>query len=125
MKVSLEPLIREGHSITPKVEDRRLFVKLAGTFDMTAATALQIYLDQAQREARKEQVLELVIDISDVCYLGSSCLKSFVTLTVSLQRGAAGMLLRILINPRLDWQQRAFLVLARAAPNRVVVAPIA
>jgi anti-anti-sigma regulatory factor len=121
MKLKLEPLNREGHSIIPKAEDRKLLLKLTGTFDMTSATALQIYLDQVQQEARKAQLLELVIDVSEVYYLGSSCIKSFVTLTVGLQHGAAGMLLRIITNPRLDWQERAFLVLARIAPNRVTV----
>lgn len=121
MKLSLEPMTREGHSIVPKFEERKLMLKLSGTFDMTSASALQIYLEQVQNEIRKQQVLELVIDVSEVYYLGSSCIKAFVTLTVGLQHGTAGMLLRILTNPRLDWQERAFSVLARIAPDRVVV----
>ena len=121
MKLSLEPMTREGHSVVPRLEDRKLHLKLSGTFDMTSATALQIYLDQVQSETRKLQILELVVDVSEVYYLGSSCIKSFVTLTVGLQNGTAGMLLRVLTNPRLDWQERAFSVLARIAPQRVLV----
>jgi anti-anti-sigma regulatory factor len=121
MKLNLEPMTREGLSVVPKLEERRLFLKLSGTFDMTSASAFQLYLDQVQGEARKLQVLELVVDVAEVYYLGSSCIKAFVTLTVGLQHGTAGMLLRILTNPRLDWQDRAFSVLARIAPERVVV----
>lgn len=121
MKLGLEPMTREGHSIVPKFEDRKLVLKMAGTFDMTSATALQIYLDQVQAEVRRRQTLELVVDVSEVYYLGSSCIKSFVTLTVGLSGGTAGMLLRIITNPRLDWQERAFSVLARIAPGRVSV----
>jgi anti-anti-sigma regulatory factor len=124
MRPALEPLVREGHSIVPKLEDRRLVLKLSGTFDMTSATALQLYLDQVALEARRLQLLELVIDVVDVYYLGSSCIKSFVTLTVGLQTGTAGLLLRVVTNPRLDWQERAFAILARIAPQRVVVEQI-
>lgn len=121
MKLGLEPMTREGHSIVPKFVDRKLVLKMVGTFDMTSATALQLYLDQVQAEARKSQVLELVIDVAEVYYLGSSCIKAFVTLTVGMKSGTAGMLLRLITNPRLDWQERAFSVLARIAPDRVIV----
>jgi hypothetical protein len=121
MQLRLEPVTREGYSIVPRLEERRLFLKLSGTFDMTSAAALQSYLDQVQNEARNQQLLELVADVTEVYYLGSSCIKAFVTLTVGLQHGTAGMLLRILTNPRLDWQDRAFSVLARIAPDRVLL----
>lgn len=124
MKLPLEPIIREGHSIVPRFEERRLILKLAGTFDMTSAHTLQIYLEQVAVEAREKQLLELVVDVVDVYYLGSSCIKSFVTLTVGLQNGTAGLLLRVVTNPRLDWQDRAFSVLARIAPQRVLVEQI-
>jgi anti-anti-sigma regulatory factor len=103
------------------LEERKLILKLSGTFDMTSAATLQLYLEQVQAEARKLALLELVIDVVEVYYLGSSCIKAFITLTVGLQHGTAGMLLRILTNPRLDWQERAFSVLARIAPERVTV----
>lgn len=121
MKLNLEPMTREGHSVVPRLEERKLILKLSGTFDMTSAATLQLYLEQVQAEARKLALLELVIDVVEVYYLGSSCIKAFITLTVGLQHGTAGMLLRILTNPRLDWQERAFSVLARIAPERVTV----
>jgi anti-anti-sigma regulatory factor len=121
MKLNLEPMTREGHSVVPRLQDRKLILKLSGTFDMTSAASLQLYLEQVQTEARKLALLELVIDVVEVYYLGSSCIKAFVTLTVGLQHGTAGMLLRIMTNPRLDWQDRAFSVLARIAPERVTV----
>lgn len=121
MKLNLEPMTREGHSVVPRLEDRTLILKLSGTFDMTSAATLQHYLERVQTEARKLALLELVIDVVEVYYLGSSCIKAFITLTVGLQNGTAGMLLRIMTNPRLDWQDRAFSVLARIAPERVTV----
>jgi anti-anti-sigma regulatory factor len=121
MKQVLEPMTREGHSIVPSFEGRKLILKLSGTFDMTSAAALQIYLGQVGAEIRTQQLLELLVDVTEVYYLGSSCIKAFVTLTVSIQHGSAGTLLRILTNPRLDWQDRAFAVLTRLAPGRVVV----
>lgn len=124
MKLDLEPLTREGYSIVPKLDGRRLLVKLSGTFDMTSATTLQSYLEAVQDEARRLKTLELVIDVSEVYYLGSSCIKSFVSLTVGLKHGTAGMLLRLLVNPRLDWQERAFSVLSRVAPDRFIVQTI-
>jgi anti-anti-sigma regulatory factor len=124
MKLPLEPAIREGHSIVPRFESYRLILKLAGTFDMTSAHTLQVYLEKVATLARESRLNEVVIDVVDVYYLGSSCIKSFVTLTVGLQNGTAGLLLRIVTNPRLDWQERAFSVLSRIAPQRVIVEQI-
>lgn len=119
MKSEVLELKHENFSITPKFEERRLSLKLTGTFDMASATALQIYLENVSQQARQKQLIELVVDVVEVYYLGSSCIKSFVTLTVGLQSGTAGLLLRIVTNPRLDWQERAFTVLSRIAPQRV------
>jgi len=119
--LGLEPMTREGHSVVPRLDDRKLFLKLAGTFDMKSELELHHYLQQVQIEARKLSVLELVIDVTEAYYLGSTCIKSFVTLTLGLQNGTAGMLLRVLTNPRLDWQGRAFSILARLAPNSVII----
>lgn len=121
MKVAVEALKQDAFSIVPRLEERTLTLKLTGTFDMTSARSLQVYLENVAHEARRSQLLELVIDVVEVYYLGSSCIKSFVTLTVGLQTGTAGLLLRVVTNPRLDWQERAFTVLARIAPQRVRV----
>jgi anti-anti-sigma regulatory factor len=121
MKVTLEPIVQDGYSIVPRFRDRCLVLKLTGTFDMTSTKTLQSYLEQVAFEARNRQLLEIIVDVVDVYYLGSSCIKYFVTLTVGLANGTAGLLLRVIANPRLDWQERAFSVLARIAPQRVIV----
>lgn len=119
--LGIQPLTQEASSVVASLEDRCLVVKLSGTFDMAAAVKLQQYFDQVQAEARRLQVLEILLDVVEVYYLGSSCIKAFVRLTAGLQHGTGGMLLRLKTNPRLDWQTRAFQVLSRMSPNRVVV----
>ncbi|GEM_PF-2270135 len=111
----------DGYSIEASEDSHRLAVALAGTFDMTAAQDLQRYLDEVRAEVIATNPRELQIDVSSVYYLGSSCIKAFVTLTASLKDAPKRPTLKVLTSARLDWQDRTFAVLARLAPDMVSV----
>jgi len=117
----LKTLTREGCSVEPTLVDRRLVLRMTGTFDMTAAPSLNSYFVQLLAETKRLKLNELAFDVTEVYYLGSSSIKAFVTLVAALRSGKGGLLIRVLTNPHLDWQERTFSVLARLAPNVVSV----
>jgi anti-anti-sigma regulatory factor len=121
MNAPLESLTREGWSVEPKLVDRRLSLRMTGTFDMTAASALQAYFAQVLAHTKAFKLNEIAFDVSEVYYLGSSSIKAFVTLVAALRSGLGGLLIRVITNPRLDWQERTFSVLARLAPDMVSI----
>lgn len=121
MARNLERVKADGYSIEATERSQRLSVALSGTFDMTAAQDLQRYLEDIRAEVLATNPRELVIDVSSVYYLGSSCIKAFVTLTASLKDAVKRPKFKILTSARLDWQDRTFAVLARLAPEMVSV----
>ncbi len=94
---------------------------LNGTFDMTASQDLQKFLDEVKAEVMATNPHEVQIDVSSVYYLGSSCIKAFVSLTAALKAAPETPNNASTPSSRLDWQERTFAVLARLAPEIVNV----
>jgi hypothetical protein len=125
MAKNLERVKKDGYSIEARERSQLLSVVLTGTFDMTATQDLQKFLEDVRAEVMATKPRELEIDVSSVYYLGSSCIKAFVSLTAALKAASKRPLLRILTSSRLDWQERTFAVLARLAPDMVNVERVA
>ena len=125
MAKNLERVKKDGYSIEARERSQLLSVVLTGTFDMTATQDLQKFLEDVRAEVMATKPRELEIDVSSVYYLGSSCIKAFVSLTAALKAAPKRPLMRILTSSRLDWQERTFAVLARLAPDMVVVERVA
>ena len=125
MAKNLERVKKDGYSIEARERSQLLSVVLTGTFDMTATQELQKFLEEVRAEVIATKPRELEMDVSSVYYLGSSCIKAFVSLTAALKAAPKRPLVRILTSSRLDWQERTFAVLARLAPDMVVVERVA
>jgi hypothetical protein len=111
----------DNYQIVPTFAGSELKIELKGTFDMTATPQLSVFLVGVESDVRQLDVRELVFDVSEVYYLGSSCIKSFVTLLESLKKFRAPPQLHVLISPRLDWHERTFSILARLSPSLVTL----
>jgi len=125
MAKNLERVKKDGYSIEARERSQLLSVVLTGTFDMTATQDLQKFLEEVRAEVIATKPRELEMDVSSVYYLGSSCIKAFVSLTAALKAAPKRPLMRILTSSRLDWQELTFAVLARLAPDLVVVERVA
>jgi len=121
MDRNLIPVKKDGYSIEANQRTQLLSVVLNGTFDMTAAKDLQAFFDEVGKEIHATNPRQLNIDVTSVYYLGSSCIKAFVSLTAALKATPKHPTMRVLTSPHLDWQERTFAVLARLAPEMVVV----
>jgi hypothetical protein len=121
MAKNLERVKKEGYSIEAHERSQRVTIVLNGTFDMAAAQDLQNFVDELVIEVTATNPREIEIDVSSIYYLGSSCIKAFVSLTAALKAAPKHPKMRILTSTRLDWQERTFAILARLAPELVTV----
>jgi anti-anti-sigma regulatory factor len=121
MSLQTQPLVAEGYELTVTCSAKQLCIGMKGTFDMEAAKDLARFLGSVATDIRALAITDVIIDANEVYYLGSSCIKSLITLISQLKTYSFFPQLRIVINPRLDWHERAFAVLARLSPRQVCI----
>lgn len=121
MSLRTEPVKKDGYSLEATEGTAQIHARLTGTFDMTATADLALFLASIEHELKRTRSDELVINVVEVYYLGSSCIKSFVALVEAVKRQEHRPRLKVLINPRLDWHERTFSILARLAPALVTL----
>jgi hypothetical protein len=88
---------------------------------MAATHDLSLLLVALEGDINRMRLRELVINVTGVYYLGSSCIKCFVTFIEAVKRQQRPPCVRFRINPQRDWQSRTFAVLCRLAPTFVSV----
>jgi anti-anti-sigma regulatory factor len=121
MTLKTEPIKMENYSLEAVANATVLNIRLKGTFDMTATPSLSLFLVSIETEIKRLRLQEITVDVAEVYYLGSSCIKSFVSLIESLKKLDFLPRARVLTNPRLDWHERTFSILARLAPALVTI----
>jgi len=121
MTLRTQPIKTDSYRLEATLLPEKLNVVLKGTFDMTATPDLALYLVSIEAEVKRLEIREVVIDVVEVYYLGSSCIKSFVTFVEAMKKHGFHPQVRVLTNPRLDWHERTFSVLARLSPALVTL----
>jgi hypothetical protein len=84
-------------------------VQLAGNADMNAVAGLGGYLKALHVEVARQQLKRVVVDIRDLYFMNSSCLKALVTWITTVQAMAPTGRYRIefISNDKLPWQRRS------------------
>jgi hypothetical protein len=121
MSLRTQPVKKDGYALEAAEGASQIQARLTGTFDMTATADLSLFLVSIEGELKRLQANELVINVVEVYYLGSSCIKSFVALVEGVKKQDLRPRIRIMVNPRLDWHERTFSILARLAPGAVTL----
>jgi anti-anti-sigma regulatory factor len=123
--LDLTPLVREGFSLTPNLEGKRIVVQFAGNGDMEAVDPLSGYLKLVHREAVGLGVDRVAFDFSSLYFMNSSCFKAFVSLIDTVSRtDPRAYAVCFLTNPRIHWQRRSLEALRYLAPKVVEVEPL-
>lgn len=115
------PIKTDNYELKAQFASDRVSLALKGTFDMAATPDLGLYLVSIESDIKRLEIRDIVVDVVEVYYLGSSCIKSFVTFVAALKKHGSHPQLRVVTNPRLDWHERTFAVLARLSPTMVTV----
>jgi len=121
MNLRTENVKLENYSLEADAAGSPPLIRLKGTFDMTATGALSLFLVSIEGEVRRLRWQDFTIDVTEVYYLSSSCIKSFVTLIEALKKLDFHPRVRIIIHSRLDWHERTFSILSRLAPTLITL----
>ena len=101
--------------------ERRILVHLAGTADLTVKSQLDRFLREVHAEAQRCLAEEVTVDVRQLEFMNSSCLKCFVwwISTVQEQSGDGKYRIVFVASPSIYWQRRSLNDLACLA-NEII-----
>lgn len=93
---------------------RRVQVRLTGTADLNVKSQLDRFLHEVHSQAQRCVAEEVTVDVRELEFMNSSCLKSFVwwISTVQEQAGDAKYRIVFVSSPSVYWQRRSLNALA-------------
>jgi anti-anti-sigma factor len=101
-----------------------LTITLTGNADLNVRAELERFMVAVHEEALRTGAQEVVVDLRELEFMNSSCLKSFVWWISSVQALGSGHQYRITFvsSPAMYWQRRSLTALAGLATEIVSVA---
>ena len=101
----------------------RILVTLRGTADLTVKPQLDRFLAELHAEADQRKMEEVSVDVRQLEFMNSSCLKSFVwwISTVQERVGAARYRIIFVSSPTVYWQRRSLNALACLASDIISI----
>jgi hypothetical protein len=120
--LELSPVVSPSFALKPTLTDGAVSVLLTGTGDLLAMPQLGSFLKQLHAEVTRLSVKLVVMDIRELYFLNSSCLKQFVT-WLKLMRGAGSHQYQVqfLSNVNLRWQRRTLSALQALSDGAVTI----
>jgi hypothetical protein len=114
---------KDGFTVSSALEGDSIRLGFAGNADMDVATSLSNYLKQLHADACGIGVREVVLDLSQLYFMNSSCFKCFVTWMAQIKKlePAVRYLVRFQSNSQLHWQRRSLEALRAYAPDEVII----
>jgi hypothetical protein len=103
--------------------ERRIQVSLTGTADLTVKTQLDRFLRNVHSEAQRCLAEEVTVDVRQLEFMNSSCLKCFVwwISTVQEQPGEGKYRIVFVSSPSVYWQRRSLNALACLANDIITI----
>ncbi len=104
-------------------DERRIQVNLTGTADLTVKNQLDHFLRNVHSEAQRCLAEEVTVDMRQLEFMNSSCLKCFVwwISTVQEQPGEGKYRIVFLSSPSVYWQRRSLNALACLANEIITI----
>lgn len=99
-------------------------LKLSGNGDADAVSPLDRTLTQLHQMLIDVSATSVVVDLGDLYFMNSSCLKGFVAWIYKVRSTGRPYRIRLLLNPRQRWQRRGLEPLQRLAPAVVFLEEI-
>ena len=120
---SVPPIRDPGFTAEATQSGRSMTVRLTGNADMSVITGLGKFLLDFQATALAKKVTEVQIDVRELYFMNSSCLRHFVTWLSAMSERPSDQQYRFvfLSNPNLRWQARSLDALRHFAEGLVVI----
>ncbi len=118
-----ETMKENDFSAEANTSGQRIQVSLSGTADLTVRSQLDRFLRDVHSEAQRSRVEEVTVDVRQLEFMNSSCLKCFVWWISTVQEQAAEGRYRIIFvsSPTVYWQRRSLNALACLANELITI----
>ncbi|MEY4543883.1 MAG: hypothetical protein RL685_78 [Pseudomonadota bacterium] len=117
---STPPSLRpSGIFIKSDESEGSLRVTLSGNGDASAVQPLDDYLVQLHGQLAQSKASAVLIDVTQLVFMNSSCIKAFASWIHDVKVSASPYMIRLRLNPGLLWQKRTLKTLTRLAPSVV------
>jgi hypothetical protein len=119
----VETMKENDFSAQASANERRIQVSLTGTADLTVRTQLDRFLREVHGEAQRCLAEEVTVDVRQLEFMNSSCLKCFVwwISTVQEQPGEGRYRIVFVSSPSVYWQRRSLNALACLANEIITI----
>src|SRR5262249_17225948 len=109
-RLELEALKRTGFAAEASPSSGPIEVRMSGNADSSVLAALEHFLRGLHSEACRLGTSEVRVDIRELYFMNSSCLKLFVTWFTQLRELNPAQQYRVIVSssPQLHWQARSF-----------------
>jgi hypothetical protein len=116
----------DDFTATAAFDGKTVRVKLAGSAEMNVSKELEAFC-QGVHQAALRYKTTASIDLSELEFMNSSCLKCFATLVDKVQTSAGvdQYEIRFLTNPKKHWQSRSMTAIAAMGSDVVKLEPCA
>jgi len=111
----------QSFSASSDMGDGKLLAKLTGNADVAVRPALADFLNQVHEAAKSPSVVEVVVDLRDLEFMNSACLKAMVTWIFVARELPSNSRYQILLvsDPAVLWQRRSVQALSCVATELV------
>lgn len=108
MALLLSPVQTENLQLLPELIGGTLQVHMKGNADSASNDAFGVFITKLHAEAQRVGVQEVELDLTQLYFMTSSCIKCFVTWIGFIKSTPAGQqyTLNFVVNPNLRWQKR-------------------
>jgi hypothetical protein len=96
-------------------------VQFTGSAEASSTALLQSFLDGVHRALLDAKASEVVVDLCNVEFMTSACLKQFLTWFMSLKNSADQYTIRLRGNKKRPWQRRSLNALACFSTSLIAV----
>lgn len=121
MTLQVEAVTAPSYTFTPETKDEEIHVVFSGTGDLVAVEALGAFLNELREDVVRLEAPRLVLDLRQLYFINSSCLKAFVNLVFFLQEASPQTSVEFIADKKLSWQERAVSPLHRMSPKTVTI----
>lgn len=123
LNVELSPVRAPAFSVDSSQSARSLEVRMNGNADSLVLDVLEHFLRNLHSEACRVGISEVKLDIGELYFLNSTCMKLLVTWFTSLRELEPAKQYRVVVHssPKLPWQRRSFDALRYIADGLVTI----
>jgi hypothetical protein len=107
------------------VSDGVLRASVSGNADLNVRLALERFLAAVHEEARNQNLRNVSLDVRQLAFMNSSCLKSLVVWVTQIQDLPADQRYQVTLvsSPTLYWQKRSLVAISSLASDIVTIEP--